>query len=258
LSARLPLPESVDEIHRLGQTLNEMLRRLEQGLDRERAFVTDASHELRSPLAVLKGELEVALMDMDDPNELRGTVTSAVEETDRIIALAEELLVLARAEGDSLRLQERDLSAAELLDAISKTYKPLAERAGRTLTTDTNDAARLRGDPERLRQALGNMIDNALRYGRGPISAYTREVGDQIEIHVTDEGPGFPPDFLPNAFERFRRADASRSRGGFGLGLSLVQAVARAHHGEARAANRPDGGADVWLTLPASRQPLSG
>jgi two-component system, OmpR family, sensor kinase len=257
LSARLPLPDSVDELRRLGQTLNEMLVRLEQGLDRERAFVADASHELRSPLAVLKGELEVALMDMDDLGQLRAAVNSAVEETDRIIALAEELLVLARAEGGSLGLRVRDLSATELLDALYVTYTPVAERAGRTLSAHTANGAWLRGDPERLRQALGNVIDNALRYGRGPISTYTLQVGDHVEIHVTDEGPGFPPDFLPHAFERFRRADPSRSRGGTGLGLAIVQAIAHAHHGEVRAANRPDGGADVWLTLPASSPRLS-
>jgi signal transduction histidine kinase len=254
---RLPLPDSVDEIHRLGSTLNEMLARLQLGLDRERAFVADASHELRAPLAVLKAELEVALMETNAAAGMRAAVGSAVEETDRIIALAEDLLVLARVEQDSLALDIRQFSTAELLDAVRDLYDPAAKRAGRKLSTRVENGAQLSGDPERLRQAISNLIENALRYGRGQIDLYTMRAGGQIEIHVTDDGPGFPPEFLPHAFERFSRADAARSRAGVGLGLSIVEAIARAHNGRAQAANRPDGGADVWLLLPASASRLS-
>ena len=256
LSARLPLSESTDELQRLGETLNEMLARLERGLERERAFVADASHELRSPLAVLKGELEVALMQDDDHRQLRAAVSSAVEETDRMIALAEELLILARAEKGLLQIDTRAFPAAELLDVACAAYAPGAERVGRTLTARGANGTQLTGDAERLRQALDNLIDNALRYGRGPIEVSVQPTQGSVEIHVTDEGPGFPPGFLPRAFERFSRADAARSRDGVGLGLSIVEAIARAHRGEAHAANRPGGGADVWLTLPAAAPQL--
>jgi signal transduction histidine kinase len=256
--AQLPLPESVDEIHRLGSTLNEMLARLQLGLDRERAFVADASHELRAPLAVLKAELEVALMQTAPTTGVHAAVGSAVEETDRIIALAEDLLVLARVEQDSLALEIRQFSAAELLGAVRDLYDPAAKRAGRRLRARAENGAQLSGDPARLRQAISNLVENALRYGGGPIDLYTKRTDGQIEIHVTDGGPGFPPDFLPHAFERFSRADPARSSGGVGLGLSIAEAIARAHHGRARAANRPDGGADVWLLLPASGSQLSG
>ena len=127
---------------------------------------------------------------------------------------------------------------------------------GRTLTARDADGTQLTGDAERLRQALDNLIDNALRYGRGPIEVSVQPTQGSVEIHVTDEGPGFPPGFLPRAFERFSRADAARSRDGVGLGLSIVEAIARAHRGEAHAANRPGGGADVWLTLPAAAPQL--
>jgi signal transduction histidine kinase len=256
--AQLPLPESIDEIHRLGSTLNEMLARLQLGLERERAFVADASHELRAPLAVLKAELEVALMQTDATTGVGAAVGSAVEETDRIIALAENLLVLARVEQDSLPLEIRQFSAGELLGAVRDLYDPAAKRAGRTLSARADNSTQLSGDPARLRQAISNLIENALRYGRGPIDLYTKRADGQIEIHVTDDGPGFPPDFLPHAFERFSRVDLARSSAGAGLGLSIVEAIARAHHGKAQAANRPDGGADVWLLLPASRSQLSG
>jgi signal transduction histidine kinase len=110
----------------------------------------------------------------------------------------------------------------------------------------------IRADPVRLEQALANLLDNALRYGRGTISLSARARGGRIEVHVTDEGPGFPEEFVAFAFERFSRADRARGRGGAGLGLAIVDAIARAHGGEAHAANRAHGGADVWLALPAT------
>jgi signal transduction histidine kinase len=252
VGARLPLPDSLDEVHRLGSTLNEMLARLEQGLEHERAFVADASHELRSPLAVLKAELEVALLENGTPDELRAAVGSAVEETDRVIALAEDLLVLARAEQGSLPLNARQVNADDLVGEIRDAYEPAATQAGRALIARLEDGPLLTGDPEQLQRALSNLVDNALRYGRGPISIQTRTCGDSVELHVTDQGPGFPPELLAHAFARFTRGDNARTRGGVGLGLAIVQAIAHAHHGQAHAANRPDGGADVWLTLPRS------
>jgi signal transduction histidine kinase len=254
VGARLPLPDSVDEVHRLGTTLNEMLARLEQGLEHERAFVADASHELRSPLAVLKAELEVALLENGSQEKLRAAVGSAVEETDRVIALAEDLLVLARAEQGSLPLNARHIRAYDLLSDIRAAYGPVATRAGRELTTEIEDAPLLTGDPARLHRALSNLVDNALRYGQGSITIQSRTSGDWVEVHVIDEGPGFPPKLLPHAFERFTRGDSARTRGGVGLGLAIVDAIAHAHRGHAHAANRTDRGADVWLTLPRSTQ----
>jgi two-component system OmpR family sensor kinase len=116
-------------------------------------------------------------------------------------------------------------------------------------------------DPIRLRQALGNLVDNALRYGNGTVSLSARALNGSVELHVRDEGNGFPPEFIPAAFERFSRADGGRGRGGTGLGLAIVQAIARAHKGEAVAANLPDGGADVWVTIPvtpAAQPPATG
>src|SRR6185436_7483874 len=105
-------------------------------------------------------------------------------------------------------------------------------------------------DPHRLRQALGNLVDNALRYGGGTVRLSARSSNGTVELHVSDDGPGFPPAFIDTAFDRFSRADASRSRAGTGLGLAIVDAIAKAHRGKASATNRPDGGADVWLELP--------
>jgi two-component system OmpR family sensor kinase len=250
-TTRLPLPESVDEIHRLGSTLNEMLDRLQDGLIRERAFLANASHELRMPLTVLKAELEVTLRENGDTHQLRLALASAAEETDRIIRLAEDLLVLARAEQGQLPIQRRELSAHSLLEALAAGSTAAVERAGRLLVIDAeSNGATVYADLDRLQQAAGNLIDNALRYGHGTITLSARPAGACVELHVTDQGPGFQVEFLASAFERFSRADPARSRGGAGLGLAIVKTIAQAHQGDAHAGNLPQGGADVWVTLP--------
>ncbi len=249
--ARLPLPDSVDEIHRLGSTLNEMLERLEGGLEHERAFVADASHELRAPLSVLKTELEVALLENGDAADLRASVGSAIEETDRIIDLAESLLVLASAEQGLLAMQRRDINACSLLDSVADRFTQLAGQNQRELRTTSDGESWIYADPSRLEQALGNLVENALRHGAGDVELAQRLLGDRVELHVVDHGGGFPPDFLPNAFDRFTRANGSRPRGGTGLGLAIVRAIAHAHHGTVQAVNRATGGADVWITVPA-------
>ncbi|MHB8693086.1 MAG: sensor histidine kinase [Solirubrobacteraceae bacterium] len=253
--ARLPLPESIDEIHRLGSTLNEMLARLEQGLEHERAFVADASHELRSPLAVLKAELEVGLMENGSAEDLRATVSSAIEETERLTNLAESLLVLASAEQGLLALNRGVIYTVDLLGSIVTRFSSQASRAGRSLTISPGTGGCIVGDGARLEQALGNLVENALRYGEGRIAVCARAAGGTIELHVTDEGSGFPADFLPAAFDRFTRADPSRPRGGAGLGLAIVRVIAEAHGGRVDAANHHSGGADVWITLPATERP---
>ena len=127
----------------------------------------------------------------------------------------------------------------------------LAAEAGRAIEIGDGSELELRGDLLRLDQAVGTLVDNALRYGAGTITLTARRADDVVEIHVTDEGTGFPPDFLDRAFERFTRAPGSRE-GGSGLGLAIVATVADAHSGTAHAANRPAGGADVWLVIPLS------
>jgi signal transduction histidine kinase len=139
-----------------------------------------------------------------------------------------------------------------LLDAVSDRYSQAATRADRRLVVHPEGGGVIRADAVRLQQALANLLDNALRYGRGTITLAASAHGGQVEVHVTDEGPGFPPEFLAVAFERFSRAERARGRGGAGLGLAIVEAIARAHGGGAHAANRADGGADVWLALPAA------
>lgn len=248
---RLPVPPADDEIGRLGQTLNAMLARLETALNRERSFVSDASHELRTPLAVLKTELDLAIRSGRSVEELEAAVRSAAEETDRLVQLAEDLLVIARSDQGKLPVRLTDVDVTGVLADVRERFVVRSGQMRRPLVAEAADGIRLTADPLRLRQALGNMVDNALRYGHGTVRLSARDCGGQVELHVSDEGPGFPQEFLKSAFERFTRADDGRARGGTGLGLAIVEAIATAHRGKAEAANRPGGGADVWLTLPA-------
>jgi heavy metal sensor kinase len=247
---RLPLPPAPDEVRRLGETLNAMLERLEAALARERAFVADASHELRTPLALLKAELDLALRRPRSSSELEAALGSAAAETDRLVRLAEDLLVLARSDQRRLSLRRERISASRLLSDVAGRFRQEAGKNGRTIDVAAAADLQLVGDRVRLDQALGNLVENALRHGSGVISLGAAETDGAFELHVADDGPGFPPEFLGRAFERFARADEARSGDGTGLGLAIVQAIARAHGGTVGASNRAEGGADVWLSIP--------
>jgi two-component system, OmpR family, sensor kinase len=259
ISTRLPLPDANDEIQALGRTLNAMLDRLEQGLHHERQFVANASHELRMPLAVLKAELEVALRERGGERQLRATMHSAIEETDRIVQLAEDLLLLARAHDGTLPLAPVQLTVAQLLDELGERFAPVVAGSGRELVVDRSalpTSASIRADPDRIRQAISNLVDNSLRYGDGPVTLSAREAGGRIELHVSDHGHGFGEDLAGRAFDRFSRADVARGRGGVGLGLAIVRTIAQAHGGQADARDQPDSGADVWIAIPIAERPV--
>jgi len=245
---RLPLPAAHDEVYRLGETLNEMLERLDAGLERERRFVADASHELRTPLATLKTELEVALRQPRSAAELEHAIDSAAEETDRLVRLAENLLLVARSDQGALTVARDTIAVDALLAEVAGRFRSSAEAAGRIIEVE-DSGTELAGDRERLDQALGDLVDNALRHGAGEVRLHAVEHDGFVELHVTDQG-GFDELFLPRAFERFTRADDARTGEGTGLGLAIVAAIARAHGGSAHAANLASGGADVWLTAP--------
>ncbi len=249
---RLPVPPTHDEVARLGKTLNEMLERLGEALEHERAFVADASHELRTPLAILRTELELALAAGRSQGELRVALASAAEETDRLTQLSEDLLTIAQTVRGELPLRRARLDVREILAGVSRRFARRAEEGGREIEVSASPALVLEADRLRLDQAVGSMVDNALRYGAGTIELEASAGERSVEIHVMDRGEGFPQEFLSRAFERFSRASSSHRDGGSGLGLAIVQTVARAHGGDAHAANREGGGADVWLTLPFS------
>jgi signal transduction histidine kinase len=228
-----------------------MIARLEAAFARERAFVADASHELRTPLAILRTELELALRGSHTAAELEEAVRSAAEETERLSGLAEDLLVIARSDQGKLPIRRATVHADDLLETVAHRFKTRARASGRPVRPEPAPGVTLDADQARLEQALANLVDNALRYGGGAVTLSAVAENGAVELHVCDEGPGFPAAFLPRAFERFTRADEARARGGTGLGLAIAAAIAAAHGGSAHAANRR-AGADVWITLPVS------
>ncbi len=248
---RLPVPPTGDEIQRLGETLNEMLDRLEAALEREREFVADAGHELRTPLALLRTELELALRQTDSPEELREAVFRSSQEVERLSQLAEDLLLIARSDRGRLPLRKESLEVDELFRSVCARVQWRAESEGKAVEAGGSGGLRVVGDRLRLEQALTNLVDNALRYGGDRIELAAAIVNGAVELHVRDNGPGLPDGFQERAFERFARADAARSRGGAGLGLAIVRRIAEAHGGTANAGARDSAGADIWISLPA-------
>jgi len=248
------VPGTRDEIAALAGTMNELLGRLQGALARQRAFVADASHELRTPLAVLRGELELAARPGRGRDELAAAVRSAAAEAERLSRLTDDLLLLARSDEEqfSLRLETTDIG--KLLARSAGIAASRLAAAGVSCRVEAQDGMLAAVDGDRIRQAVDNLLDNALRFaprGSAIVLSATAD-GCDLGIQVRDDGPGFPPGFLPHAFERFRRPDTSRSRddGGAGLGLAIVRAIAAAHGGTATAANRPGSGAMVSLRFP--------
>jgi two-component system OmpR family sensor kinase len=250
IDERLPVPDTNDEVARLSETLNEMLARIADGVARERRFVADASHELRTPLTLLKTELELALRHGRSPEELRAAIASAARESDRLGRIADDLLVLARSEQGRLPLRLEEVDVRDVLDGVAARFAGQASATGRAIAVEDGRPLVVSADRLRLEQALGNMVDNAFRYGAGDVSLAADARDGSVEVHVLDEGPGFADGFLEHAFERFSRgAPGNPDEDGSGLGLAIVETIAAAHGGTASAVNRPGGGADVWLTL---------
>lgn len=251
---RLPVPAIDDELGRLGATLNAMLDRLERASASERRFIADASHELRTPLTVLRSEVEVSLLEDGGRDELRAALESAGQEADRLCRLAEDLLVLARTDDGRLRLRSEPVDVEALLDGVAERARRAPEAAGRRIAVEVAGESDLvvTADAQRLEQALGNLVDNALRHGAGDVELSAAATpGSAVELSVRDHGPGLTDAFAERAFERFARADAGRSAGGTGLGLAIVRALVDAHGGTI-AAEAASPGTRMRILLPGS------
>jgi len=256
LSQRMAQSGSDDEFDRLAGSLNTMLDRIERLMHGMKEVSDNIAHDLKTPLTRLRGRVEAALRAEPTEEGYREALETTIEESDRLIAVFNGLLMIARAEAGASGASFGGVELSDVARDVAELYEPVAEEAGMTLTVDAPATAIVHGNRELIGQAIANLVDNALKYGRlaettegGALTVTVRVVNDHAEIAVADHGPGIPAASRPKVVERFARLEESRSAPGAGLGLALVAAVARLHGGELRLEDNAPGLRAV-LSLP--------
>ncbi len=255
LQERLPETGTGDELDRLAQTLNDMLTRLENSFRQVRQFSADASHELQTPLTILRGEIEVALRSARSPEEYQHVLHSSLEEIDRISRLVGGLLLLARADAGVLRLDLQPVDLTELVFETAARLQRLAAEKSITLHCDVTAPIFIPADREHLQRVLLNLVDNAIKYTQpgGSVTLSLQADDQQIRVSVIDTGIGLGAVEQEKIFTRFfRSAEAKSQGGGAGLGLCIAQSIAEAHGGAIEVASTPGQGSTFTLVLPAS------
>lgn len=258
LSGRLNLDLPDDEVGRLAATFDKMLDRLEAGFSREREFTADAAHELRTPLAAMTGEMEIALSRARSADEYRDAMESSQRQLHRLSTLVEELLVLARLESEGPRKDGERILLPEIIESVGEQLLPLARAKGVTVQLGIEQNLVVEGDPGQLIRLFLNLLDNAIKYSPEGAEVKVRATGThgpggEIMVTVADSGPGIDSAHLPHIFRRFYRADKSRAREGgqTGLGLAIAERIVKSHRGTITAESSA-AGAVFKLTLPSA------
>ena len=233
LKLRIDVPATRDEIQALAVTFNEMIARLDESFTSQRQFMEDISHELKTPLAILKGELEVALKKVRPAAEYETVLFSSLEEVNRLVRIVENLLTLARFDTKTVTLEPEPLNLNELIQSALDDVRVLAQQKSIILSFHHRQPVFLNADRNQIRRLVLNLLDNALKYtpGGGTISVDLGQEQEAIKIEVSDTGTGIPQGDLPRIFDRFYRVEKSRGGSGFGLGLSISKSIVEAHHG---------------------------
>ena len=261
LSKRLEIGRSSEELAAMAQTFNELLERLEMSFETMRRFIADASHELRTPVAVIRGEADVALDRDRSPAEYRESLAAIHDESKRLSRLVDDLLNLARADAGHVMLRMGELYCNDLVAECCRSVHGLAQSKDVIIECRAGADIQYRGDEALLRRMLLNLLDNAIRYtpSGGKIVVSLDRAEDSFAIRVSDTGIGIAEEAAPHVFERFYRGDEARSRdaGGFGLGLSIVKWIAEAHRGSVEFASTSGEGATFTVRLPAVRSGLN-
>jgi signal transduction histidine kinase len=256
LGRRLNYRGPDDELGRLATTLDAMLARLEASFTRERRFVADAAHELRTPLAALKGRLDVVRQRERDARAYRAAIDAIEPEVERLIRLVRDLLLLARLETDTAPWEEAPVDISQLCERIVEQMDPLAGERRLSIAIDVEPGLLVTGSFDHLLRALLNLLDNAIKYARSPgrIVVEGRRTNGSIRIQVANDGKVLDTTLIARVGERFLRGEGDRSRetGGVGLGLAIAAEIARRHHGSLSLAGKSGGGAIATLSLTPS------
>lgn len=259
LNERISVDNSDDELGLLAQTLNEMIERLERSFTEMRRFTADAAHELRTPLAVIRNEAEVALRAARSPDEYCRVLENLLEETNHLSTMADRLLFLCRQDAGLQPRSDDDVSIADLLADVVSNMQPLAQDKVVELTLENNQPCLVKGDSGQLRRVFYNLLDNAIKYTNtdGTVSVSSEVDHDRLTIIVADTGIGISPEHQPKVFERFYRVDSARSGevNGVGLGLSICRSVIDAMGGEIVLESSLGQGTTLIVRLPLQRLP---
>jgi heavy metal sensor kinase len=254
LETRIKIPNAAEELAVLVTSFNELLSRLDQSFDTMRRFVADASHELRTPISVIRGEADVALSQERSPAEYRESLTVVLDEARRLSRLVDDLLNLARADAGHVQLQTHDFYLNELLAECCRSVHGLAATRGLTLECLPGNDLQFTGDEQLLRRLVINLLDNAIRYTPpgGKVTATLEDGATSVQLRVSDTGIGIAPADAARVFERFYRAGEARSRqdGGFGLGLAIVRWIAESHRGTVECTSQAGQGSVFTVNLP--------
>jgi signal transduction histidine kinase len=251
---RVPVMGTGDEIDELSKNLNRMLDRIEALMRGMREVTDNVAHDIRKPISRLRSRIEVTLMGPQDPATYREALERTIDEADHLLAMFNSLLTIAEAESGALRNRFETVDLVGVARSAVEFYEPLAEERGMSIELQTQDSVPVRGERHLIAQAVGNLLDNAIKHaaGCGPVSIRVSRKGADAVVTVADRGPGIPEASRKKVLERFARLDKSRTTPGSGLGLSLVSAVASLHEGTLTLRDhRP--GLEVTLTLPAIR-----
>ncbi len=252
LELRLNIPDTNDELQKLTETFNGMLDRLDNSFSYQRKLIDDISHELKTPLAIIKGELEVAMKKARTTKEYKKILSSNLEETNRIIRIIENLLLLSRLDNKAIKIKNEPVNLSKMIHTIINDIEILARRKHITIDVSCDEKIIIKGNELEIKRLFLNLIDNAIKYNikKGNISITINKINNYCRIKISDTGIGITQNDLKHIFDRFYRSDINKLEKGFGLGLSIVKSIVLLHKGKIEVSSKINKGTTFEIHFP--------